>query len=83
MRGRGRRGWRERSPYAVDLYEEETVERMVEYWRMVLEEMVWEAPGSRRMGDLSLLRGAEREQIVEGWNRTERGVWAGVGAPVV
>ena len=38
-------------------------------WRMVLEEMVGE--GERRMGDLSLLRGAEREQVLVEWNRTE------------
>ena len=55
--------------YAVDLYEAGTVERMVEHWRMVLEEMVGE--GERRMGDLSLLRGAEREQVLVEWNRTE------------
>ena len=55
--------------YAVDLYEAGTVERMVEHWRMVLEEMVGE--GERRMGDLSLLRGAEREQVLVEWNRTD------------
>ena len=55
--------------YARDLYEVRTVERMVEHWRMVLEEMV-DAP-ERRMGDLSLLRGAEREQVLVEWNRTE------------
>ena len=55
--------------YAVDLYEKGTVERMVEHWRMVLEEMVGE--GGRRMGDLSLLRGGEREQVLVEWNRTD------------
>ena len=55
--------------YAVDLYEAETVERMVEHWRMVLEEMVGD--GEMRMGDLSLLRGEEREQVLVEWNRTE------------
>ena len=55
--------------YARDLYEEGTVERMVEHLRMVLEEMVGE--GERRMGELSLLRGAEREQVLVEWNRTE------------
>ena len=55
--------------YARDLYEEGTVERMVEHLRMVLEEMVGE--GERRMGELSLLRGAEREQVLVEWNRTD------------
>jgi amino acid adenylation domain-containing protein len=55
--------------YALDLYEGRTVERMVEHWGEVLEQMV--AEPEQRIGDVSLLRGAEREQVLVEWNRTE------------
>ena len=55
--------------YAVDLHEAETVERLVEHLRMVLEQMVEEP--EQRIGDVSLLSGEEREQVVVEWNRTE------------
>ena len=40
------------------------MERMVEHLRTVLEEMVEEP--EQRMGELSLLSGEEREQVVDG-----------------
>src|SRR5262249_42827350 len=55
--------------YALDLYEAGTVARMVAHWAMVLEQMVGEP--KQRIGDLSLLTGAEREQVLVEWNRTE------------
>src|SRR5437660_3571023 len=55
--------------YALDLYEAETIERMVKHLDRVLEGMVGEA--ERRIGELSLLTGGEREQVVVEWNRTE------------
>jgi amino acid adenylation domain-containing protein len=55
--------------YVHDLYEAETVVRMVDHWRVVLEQMV--AEPEQRIGDVSLLKGAEREQVLVEWNRTE------------
>src|SRR5207244_6985767 len=54
--------------YAFDLYETGTMKRMAEHLRLVLEQMVM---GSvQRIDDLSLLTGAEREQVLVEWNRT-------------
>ncbi|HEV2734153.1 MAG TPA: condensation domain-containing protein, partial [Longimicrobiaceae bacterium] len=56
--------------YRESLYEAATIERLAGHLAVVLEEMAGE-PG-RRLSELSLLRGAERTQVLEEWNRTER-----------
>jgi len=61
-------GLRGEVSYALDLYEVGTVERMGEHLGMVLWQMV--AESEQKIGDWSLLREAEREQVVVGWNRT-------------
>jgi len=55
--------------YARDLYEAATIERMVEHLRLVLEKMVNEP--EVRIGEVSLLSGEERQQVLVDWNRTE------------
>src|SRR6266704_1805379 len=55
--------------YARDLYEAGTVERLVGHLYLALTAMV-EEPG-QRIGELSLLTGAEREQVLVEWNRTK------------
>src|SRR5229473_444132 len=71
--------------YATDLFERETVERMLRHWERVLEEMVGKPEG--RISELKMLREEERQQVVEELNRRSnqlghylRGM--GVGAEV-
>src|SRR5262249_43709696 len=54
--------------YAMDLWERESVERMLGHWRQLLESAV-EEPG-RRLVELEMLSGAERQQLLEEWNDT-------------
>jgi len=56
--------------YATELYEQATIERMAEHFRAVVEEMTRNAES--RIGEVTLLSDAERKQMVEEWNRTER-----------
>ncbi|HEU0079692.1 MAG TPA: amino acid adenylation domain-containing protein, partial [Longimicrobiaceae bacterium] len=62
--------------YRAGLFEAATIERMAGHLEAVLEALSTE-PG-RRLSELSLLRAAEREQVVEAWNRTERAYPRGV-----
>ncbi|CAA9346511.1 MAG: Polyketide synthase modules and related proteins, partial [uncultured Gemmatimonadetes bacterium] len=55
--------------YATALYERATVERYAGYLRRALREMA--AGDGRQVGRLELLSGAERAQVVEGWNATD------------
>jgi microcystin synthetase protein McyB len=48
---------------------EDTIERMLQHWRTLLEAMV--ATPKARVADLALLTAAERERLVVGWNVTE------------
>jgi aspartate racemase len=57
-----------RSEYSVDLFEPGTIGRLVQQFRCVLEGIV-AAPQSR-LSELSLLTGAEREQLLVKWNQT-------------
>jgi amino acid adenylation domain-containing protein len=57
-----------RLSYARDLYEAATMERMVGHWLVVLEKMA--AEPEQRIGEISLLSGGEREQVLVEWNRT-------------
>ncbi len=56
--------------YRAALFEAETVARMAGHLEALLEAMA--AEPQRRLSEVSLLRGAEREQVVEAWNRTAR-----------
>ncbi|HEX8191018.1 MAG TPA: non-ribosomal peptide synthase/polyketide synthase [Pyrinomonadaceae bacterium] len=55
--------------YNADLFDGETVERMIGHYRRVLELAVAEA--SRPVGQLSLLSADERRRVVEDWNATD------------
>ena len=56
--------------YSRELFEAETIERLMRHYMNLLREI---ADGSERpISALNLLSGAEREQIVVEWNRTER-----------
>ncbi|HKX26842.1 MAG TPA: amino acid adenylation domain-containing protein, partial [Blastocatellia bacterium] len=59
-----------RLEYSRDLYREETVRRIVGHYRQVLEEVSRDA--DRRIRQLELMNRAERDQIVRGWNETDR-----------
>ena len=67
--GGGEEGIAGELSYASELYEEETARRLVEHVQVVVEEMVRDA--GQRVGEIVLLRGEEREQVLEEWNRTE------------
>ncbi|HEX2188119.1 MAG TPA: amino acid adenylation domain-containing protein, partial [Longimicrobiaceae bacterium] len=54
--------------YRESLFEAATVARMADHLAILLEAMA-AAPG-RRLSGVPLLRGAERRQVVEEWNRT-------------
>ncbi|HET7462356.1 MAG TPA: amino acid adenylation domain-containing protein, partial [Longimicrobium sp.] len=54
--------------YATALFEPETVERYLGYFRRVLEEMV--ADPARPVERLAMLPPGERRRVVEEWNRT-------------
>ncbi|HEX7239101.1 MAG TPA: amino acid adenylation domain-containing protein, partial [Longimicrobiaceae bacterium] len=56
--------------YAAALFDPVTVARMAERLERVLEALS-DGPGAR-VSEVSLLSGAERSEVVEAWNRTER-----------
>src|SRR5215470_11043747 len=60
-------GWIE---YSRDLYTGETIRRMAGHYERVVEEVVRDA--ERRIREIELMSEAERRQIVEEWNETER-----------
>ncbi len=55
--------------YNTDLFEAETIGRMLGHYQTLLEGIV--ANPEQRLSDLPLLTSAERQQIVVDWNRTE------------
>jgi amino acid adenylation domain-containing protein len=55
--------------YNTDLFEEETIRRMLGQYQTLLEGIV--ANPDRRLSELPLLTSAEREQLLVEWNRTE------------
>ncbi|MBZ5526201.1 MAG: amino acid adenylation domain-containing protein, partial [Acidobacteriia bacterium] len=56
--------------YATDLYEETSIERMGRHLERVLEGA--SRDGGTGIAEIEILSPAEREQVVEEWNRTER-----------
>jgi amino acid adenylation domain-containing protein len=65
--GEGITGWLE---YSRDLYEAETIARMVSHYLKVLAEVVRDP--QQRLRDIQLMTASERRQLVEEWNRTTR-----------
>jgi amino acid adenylation domain-containing protein len=55
--------------YNVDLFDRETIDRMVRHWRNLLRGIA--ADPAVRLGDLCLLDEAERRQLVTEWNATQ------------
>ncbi|AUS81135.1 hypothetical protein C1701_25465 [Actinoalloteichus sp. AHMU CJ021] len=55
--------------FNTDLFDPETIQRMVEHW-IVLARQVVTTP-DRRLGELDLVVGAERERVLVGFNRTD------------
>nr|QEO74619.1 AMP-dependent synthetase and ligase [uncultured bacterium] len=55
--------------YSTDLFEAETIERMLGHYRTLLEAVV--ADPRARLSDLSLLSDAERRQLLSEWNPTD------------
>ncbi|WP_141717963.1 non-ribosomal peptide synthetase, partial [Nocardia altamirensis] len=58
--------------YAVDLFDEVTVQGFADRFLRVLDAVV--ADGSVRVSDIDLLDAAERDQILRGWNDTAHAV---------
>ena len=56
--------------YSRDLFEEETIERLISHYANMLKGIVEEE--ERAVSELSLLSDQEREQIVVEWNQTAR-----------
>jgi amino acid adenylation domain-containing protein len=54
--------------YSTDLFEVETIRRMLGHYQRLLESVV--ADPQRRLSELELLAEAEREQLLVEWNRT-------------
>ena len=63
--------------YNLDLYDRATIERFAEHYRRLLEAMAAD-PGSR-LSEVSLLREAERDQVLRAWNDTARPVHGAAG----
>jgi amino acid adenylation domain-containing protein len=55
--------------YMPELYEAETIQRMLAHFVLALERII--ADPSRRIADLPLLTEAERQEVLVDWNRTE------------
>jgi amino acid adenylation domain-containing protein len=56
--------------YATELFEAETIERMLRHWKHLLEDMLVD-PG-RKLSELGMLSEQERKQILVEWNQTTR-----------
>jgi amino acid adenylation domain-containing protein len=54
--------------YNTDLFESDTITRICDHFRRLLEDVA--AYPNRRIGELSLLSGAERRQLLIEWNKT-------------
>src|SRR5262249_55902218 len=54
--------------YSPDLFRPETIVRMAEHWKVVLEAMA--ANPQQRVSDVSLLTEGERGLVIAEWNRT-------------
>jgi len=54
--------------YNTELFDRETVERMMQRWQVVLEQVVEMRDGSRRVGEISVLSAAERGHVVGEWS---------------
>ncbi len=68
-----------RMEYRTELFAAETVRRMAQHYSNVVEGIVEDE--RQRVSQIKLLSMGEREQIVEGWNRTQE-VWEGAGSVV-
>jgi len=55
--------------YSKSLFAVSTIERLAEHFSAMLEKIV--AEPDARLGDISLLTAAERQRMLETWNRTE------------
>src|SRR6266487_2870770 len=67
---RSAEGWTAAAEHSTDLFDADRVERMLEHWRVILENVV--AIPTQRVSEIPLLTAAERQQILVEWNRTER-----------
>jgi amino acid adenylation domain-containing protein len=58
-----------RMEYSTDLFRSSTIARMLEHFRMLLEQMV--ADSAQKISSLKLLTPFERQQLLGDWNETE------------
>ena len=54
--------------YATDLFEPETIQRLMKHYELLLEAVVTDP--NRTLSELSLLMNAERQQLLVDWNKT-------------
>ena len=66
----GKQGVSGVAEYATDLYDANSIQRLLEHLRVVLESM--SASAEQRIAEVALLTPAERQQMVEEWNSTGR-----------
>jgi amino acid adenylation domain-containing protein len=55
--------------YSTDLFSQETIDRMVEHFQVLLKGII--ADPDQRLSDLPILAKPEREQLLTGWNSTD------------
>ena len=65
----GREGVSGTADYAVELYDEASIERLLKHLRQVLEAMT--ADAEQRIGEISILTESERQQALVEWNATD------------
>ncbi|MEO0433591.1 MAG: amino acid adenylation domain-containing protein [Cyanobacteria bacterium J06656_5] len=56
--------------YNTDLFDENTIQRMADHYRVLLEEVV--TNGDQPLKEISLLTPTERHQLLVGWNNTQK-----------
>ena len=54
--------------YALSLFETDTIRRMVEAYQLILQAMV--AASEQALGQIALMDSAQKQQVLEVWNRT-------------
>ncbi len=67
---RSAEGWTAATEYSTDLFDADRVERMLNHWCVILENVA--ANPDQRVSEIPLLTTAEQQQILNDWNRTER-----------
>ncbi|HEX7331915.1 MAG TPA: amino acid adenylation domain-containing protein [Pyrinomonadaceae bacterium] len=63
--------------YNLELFSSSRIQRLARHWEVLLRELVRDA--EQRLGEVELLSGAERQQLLQEWNDTESEYETSVG----